>query len=99
MDVEFRNRRLKRYYTDRGAAGKLPAQVAGAYLDAINLLRAADDLSALRANKGARLEQLAGQMQGLYSIRLNRQWRLILKEGDGDAVIIVWDVNNHRYRK
>lgn len=99
MDVEFRNRRLKRYYTDRGAAGKLPAQVAGAYLDAIDLLRAADDLNALRANKGARLEQLGRQLQGLYSIRLNRQWRLILKEGDDDAVIIVWDVNNHRYRK
>lgn len=99
MDVEFRNRRLKRYYTDRGAAGKLPAQVAGAYLDAIDLLRAADDLNALRANKGARLEQLGGQLQGLYSIRLNRQWRLILKEGDDNAVIIVWDVNNHRYRK
>lgn len=99
MDVEFRNRRLKRYYTDRGVAGKLPAQVAEAYLDAIDLLRAADDLNALRANKGARLEQLGGQLRGLYSIRLNRQWRLILKEGDDDAVIIVWDVNNHRYRK
>lgn len=98
MDVEFRNRRLLRYYTESGAAGKLPAQVAEAYVDAINLLLSADDLNALRGNKGMRLEKLEGQMRGMHSIRLNQQWRLILQSGD-DAVVIVWDVNNHRYRR
>ena len=99
MDVEFRNRRLLRYYTERGAVGKLPAQVAEAYVDVIDLLRAADDLNALRANKGMRLEKLEGPMLDLHSIRLNRQWRLILQAGNDDAVVTVWDVTNHRYRR
>ena len=99
MDVEFRNRRLLRYYTERGAAGKLPAQVAEAYVDVIDLLRAVDDLNALRVNKGMRLEKLEGPMREMHSIRLNRQWRLILQAGDDDAVVTVWDVNNHRYRR
>lgn len=99
MDVEFRNRRLQRFYTERGAAGKLPEQVAEAYVDVIDLLRAANDLNALRANKGMRLEKLEGPMQDLHSIRLNRQWRLILQAGDDDSVVTVWDVTNHRYRR
>ena len=97
MDVEFRNRRLLRYYTESGAARKLPAQVAEAYVDAINLLRAANDLNALRGSKGMRLEKLEGQVRDMHSIRLNQQWRLILQAGD-DAVVIVWNVNKH-YRR
>ena len=99
MDIEFRNRRLERFYSVKSAARKLPVPVAEAYVDAIDLLRAARDLNALRAVKGLRLERLVeGSRKGQYSIRLNRQWRLILKEGDSSTVVIVWDVNNH-YQK
>jgi proteic killer suppression protein len=39
----------------------------------------------LRAPPGNRLERLAGDRAGSYSIRINDQWRLCFEWHDGDA--------------
>jgi proteic killer suppression protein len=55
----------------------------------MQLIEAATDQRDLRALKGARFEALQGNRQGEYSIRLNDQWRLVLRFEESDSVTIV----------
>ena len=51
-------------------------------------LNAARDLNDLRVPPGNRLERLAGDRAGRYSLRINDQWRLCFEWREGEA----WDV-------
>ena len=58
---------------------KLPAdlqQVARRKLRMLNNAQALKDLKVPPAN---RLEKLTGKLKGLYSIRINDQWRIVFK--------------------
>ena len=61
------------------------ARVALRKLDQIDASVSLDDL---RAPLGNRLEQLKGDRAGLWSIRVNDQWRICFRWVDGEA----WDV-------
>ena len=52
-------------------------------------LHAADTLGALAAVPGNRLEQLKGDREGEYSMRVNRQWRICFRWIDGHAYDVV----------
>jgi len=49
------------------------------------ILNNARDLNDLRVPPGNRLEALAGDRKGQYSIRVNDQWRLCFVWRNGDA--------------
>jgi proteic killer suppression protein len=49
------------------------------------LLNAATSLDDLRVPPGNRLEALAGDRAGQYSIRINRQWRICFRWQNSDA--------------
>jgi len=49
------------------------------------LLDAAERLEDLRVPPGNRLEKLAGERKGQYSIRINDQWRICFRWSDGDT--------------
>ena len=49
-------------------------------------MHAAAALSDLGAIPGNRLEALAGDRKGQYSIRVNQQWRICFRWADGDAL-------------
>ncbi len=49
------------------------------------MLDAAETLADLRVPPGNRLEKLSGDRQGQYSIRVNDQWRICFRWGEGDA--------------
>ena len=54
------------------------------------MLDAAEVLADLRVPPGNRLEKLAGDRAGQYSIRINQQWRICFQwtdAGPGDAEI------------
>ena len=55
------------------------------------ILDAAGALSDLRVPPGNRLEKLAGDRAGQYSLRINDQWRIcfVWRRGDAPAVEIV----------
>ncbi len=59
------------------------------------ILNAAVSLNSLRVPPGNRLEQLKGNRKGLYSIRINNQWRIcfVWKE---ESAIDVEIVDYHR---
>lgn len=48
----------------------------------LRVLDAADTLEALRMLPSNRLEALKGDRKGVYSIRINDQWRICFKWGD-----------------
>lgn len=62
-----------------------------AVLRKLELLHAAADVEDLRIPPGNRLERLAGDRRGQYSIRVNAQWRLCFTwhEGGADDVELV----------
>lgn len=49
------------------------------------MLDAAETLTDLRVPPGNRLEKLSGDRQGQHSIRINDQWRICFRWGEGDA--------------
>jgi toxin HigB-1 len=51
----------------------------------LKLLHAIHSLDDLRSPPGNRLEELKGDMSGVHSIRINKQWRICFKWKDGDA--------------
>ena len=67
------------YRVPRLAAFERVAQRKIAQLDA------ATTLDFLRVPPGNRLEALAGDREGSYSIRINAQWRLCFRFKDGNA--------------
>jgi len=65
---------------------KLPADLQRVALRKLVLLDAATSLLDLRIPPANRLEKLAGNRLGQYSIRINDQWRICFVWRDGDAV-------------
>lgn len=98
VEIEFRNTKLQRYYTQPGAAQKkFGRAVADSFFDVVDLLQAIEGLHELSQSKGFSLENLTGKRKGQRAIRLTSQWRLILKEGSTPDAVLLWEVNNHSY--
>ena len=49
------------------------------------MLDAGETVADLRMPPGNRLEKLLGDREGQYSIRINDQWRICFRWGEGDA--------------
>jgi proteic killer suppression protein len=45
----------------------------------------ASQLEQLKLPPSNRLESLAGNLRGFWSIRINQQWRIVFRWSDGDA--------------
>ena len=72
----YHGRRTKR-------VAKFPADLVGAALRKLDMLNAAQVLEDLRVPPGNRLEALKGDRAGQHSIRVNDQWRLVFRWGEG----------------
>ncbi len=64
-------------------ARRFPADIVSTALRKLDVLNAAAKLEDLKAPPGNRLEALKGDLQGLHSIRVNDQWRLVFRWADG----------------
>ncbi|MDO3377134.1 type II toxin-antitoxin system RelE/ParE family toxin [Geoalkalibacter halelectricus] len=64
----------------------LPPEVAKKALNKLDMLNGAHDLMDLRSPPGNRLEALQGDMAGLFSIRVNNQWRIVFRWQNGNAL-------------
>ena len=91
MEIRFRKDSLDRLETDEGDGG-WPRAVVKAYRKRMQQIRDAPDERVFRAMKSMRFEKLKGKRRHQCSMRLNKQWRLILEfEGQG-ADKVVWIV-------
>jgi toxin HigB-1 len=83
MEVEFVDADLNQLEVDpKFTAGFSPAIVRG-FRKALQAIRAALDERDLYASRGLRFEKLKGKREHQCSMRLNKQWRLILEFKDG----------------
>ncbi len=92
MKWRFANKRLARLYSQRSYTAGLPAEVVRKFRMRVQFIDKATDLRDLRAIKAHRFEKLKGDRSHQYSIRLNRQFRLILEleqDADGNVVVLV----------
>ncbi|MBI1977762.1 MAG: type II toxin-antitoxin system RelE/ParE family toxin [Candidatus Omnitrophica bacterium] len=63
----------------RNRVKKIPANIQRVALRKLRLLDAATNLTDLRTPPANRLEKLAGDRAGQYSIRINDQWRICFR--------------------
>ena len=98
MRLRFEDDDLRRLHEERDfVLARLGPEVARAFRKKAAYLEEAESEIDLRRYKALHFEKLRGGRSGQHSIRLNRQWRLILQmetDAEGRLLIIV-EVANH----
>ena len=92
MEIEFEDDDLDRLEIEAGYYGSYSAVIVTAYRKRIQMIRAALDERTFYAMKSLHFEKLQGDRSGQYSMRLNDQWRLILRlksEVQGKIVVVI----------
>ena len=64
---------------------KLPHTIQNVARRKLRMIEAAKIVEDLRIPPGNHLEKLVGDLDGLYSIRINDQWRIVFKFENGGA--------------
>lgn len=79
MIASFGDRETERLFNSRVRPSRLPPDLVRPALRKLDLLDAAHDIADLRIPPGNRLEPLKGRLKGLWSIRINDQWRVVFR--------------------
>lgn len=99
MEVDFDDGPCRRLEADLSYNAGLGREVVKAFRKRLQLIRAAADERDFYALKSLHFEKLKGDREGQYSMRLNAQWRLILRfvkrAGDKKVVVIVAITDYH----
>ena len=86
MIETFGNALAEQLFDDSGRAVRtLPVALRRTARRKLLFLHDAADLRDLRVPPGNRLEKLKGEWDGFYSIRIDRQWRLVFQWRAGNA--------------
>jgi len=99
-NVRFRigDRKTLALYTSLRGARRFPSGVVDSFFEAMAHIAAASDRRDLQALRGLRLEKLSGTYKGKYSIRLNDQFRVLLRletDRNGELVVVLQIVDYH----
>lgn len=90
MEVAFEDDDLDRLETDAKYDAGFSPGVVKAFRKRMQVIRSAVDERLFYAMKSTRFEKLKGDRDGQYSMRLNDQWRLILRfTGEAPNKIVV----------
>ena len=94
MRFQFKTKKLQLLYIEEKNAHKYPSEVIENVFEVMTTLEAIPNEQYLYRIKGLRFEKLKGERakQGHRSIRLNKQWRLILtieEDSDGKFILVI----------
>lgn len=92
MRFRFENRKLEELYTSEAGAKRYPAAVVDAFFDVMAVIADAPDERDLYALKSLHFEALKGARAGERSLRLNKQFRLIVqleRDEEGSLVAVI----------
>ena len=98
MRFELADDDLQRVYEDPAAGvARYGRDLVRSLRKVVQVIDAASTSQDLRAMRSLRLEKLSGDHAGLHSVRLNRQWRLLLRleDRDGEFVVVVKIADYH----
>lgn len=97
MDVEFLDKELANAESGSGFPGRYSADIRKAFLKRIQMIRAAKDERDFYAMKSLHFEKLKGDRSDERSMRLNDQWRLILKikPGSPKAKVVICGIEDY----
>ena len=79
MVVSFRDNWLRRFFVEDLRSKKIPASLENILFRKIQMIDDAVTDADLRVPPGNHFEKLEGNLDGLHSIRVNKQWRLIFR--------------------
>ena len=101
MKVRFDDPELDRLETDAGFDGRLAQGVVKAFRKRMQFIRAAPDERDYYAMKSLHFERLKGNRSDDHSMRLNDQWRLILRlEGEPpNKVAVIVGIEDYHGKK
>jgi proteic killer suppression protein len=92
MDIEYDDESLELLESDPRHDAGFGRDVVKAFRKRIQVIRPAPDERDFRALKSLHFEKLQRQREGQYSMRLNDQWRLILRfvtRERGKTVVVI----------
>lgn len=98
MEVDFEDESLRRLECEAAYDGGYGHEIAKAFRKRMQLIRAAPDERDFYALKSLHFEKLQGNRVGQCSMRLNEQWRLILRferRANGKVVVIISIADYH----
>ena len=87
MIVSFGDKATEDLFHSRNSSRirRYPPEILRQALQQLDMLNAARELSDLRSPPGNRLELMKGDFKGFYSIRINRQWRIVFRWSAAEA--------------
>lgn len=95
MVIEFADSDLDRLECDPKFTGGFSPAIVRGFRKAMQAIRAADDERDLHASRGLGFEKLKGQREHQRSMRLNKQWRLILELKDAPKKMIIIGIEDY----
>lgn len=89
MEVRFHDASLDRLETEPDFTAGFDQAIVRAFRLRMQIIRAATDERAFYALKSLHFEKLNGARSHQHSVRLNKQWRLILEfDGSGSTKVV-----------
>ena len=97
MDVEFANKDLDRLETDPNFNAGFAPGIVKAFRKRMQVIRAAVDKRDFYNMKSLHYEKLKGNRTHQHSMRLNKQWRLILefKQTAPNKTVVVVNIEDY----
>ena len=97
MEVEFADEKLERLERESQYTASFPGDVVRAFRKRLWFIRQAMDERDLYAAKGQHFEKLKGNRAHQRSMRLNKQWRLILELAGAkpEKTVMVLDIEDY----
>lgn len=98
MRFIFISRKSKELYEEDKGGDKYPPGIVDAFFDVVNLLGEIQDEKELWKFKSLNFEKLRGKLKEFYSLRLNKQYRLLVKlleDKDGQKYFEVGDIADY----
>jgi proteic killer suppression protein len=97
MIVSFRDGWLRDCFVDDVRSNKIPADLEARLFRKIQLIDDATTDLDLRVPPSNHFEKLRGNLDGLHSIRVHQQWRLIFEWNGGPGEASRLYLGNHKY--
>ncbi len=97
MDIEFSDDDLARLETDTAFNAGFGVAIVRGYRKVLRFIRSAPDERDFRAMRSLNFEKLQGDRNHQHSLRINRQWRLIIeiKKAEPKNVIVIVAIEDY----